>query len=215
MANKIFLSASDQFENAYAYGNTNEAEICRKIADACEVALKRCGFEVKNSKTNSYIERTKESNVWGSDAHIAIHTNAASVPVSGTRIFTYGNGSNETKLAQCMYDTLTPFIPGNSDGLSAYPDLYELKNTKMAACYLEVQFHHCADTAKWIIENVDGIAEKIAEGACKYFDAKYIAPKTSGKLYQAVAGSFSVKENCEKQIEKLNKAGFLAFMQIK
>lgn len=213
MAKKIFLSASSQFENQYAYGNTNEATVCRKIADSCEKALKRCGFEVKNSKNNSYVERTNESNAWYSDAHIAIHTNAASSPVSGTRIFTYGNGKNETRLAQCMYDTLTPFVPGSSDGLSAYPDLYELRNTKMAACYLEVQFHHCADTAKWIIENVDGIAEKIAEGACKYFGVEYVAPKT--KMYQAVAGSFSVKGNCEKQIEKLRKAGFDAFIQIK
>ena len=46
---------------------------------------------MKNSKTNSYVERTRESNVWGNQAHIAIHTNAASVPVSGTRIFTYSN----------------------------------------------------------------------------------------------------------------------------
>lgn len=170
---------------------------------------------MKNSKTNSYVERTRESNAWGSQAHIAIHTNAASVPVSGTRIFTYGNGVNETKLAQCMYDTLTPFVPGTSDGLSAYPDLYELKNTKMAACYLEVQFHRCADTAKWIIENIDGIAEKIAEGVCKYFGVRYVAPQVTGKIYQAIAGSFSVKENCEKQIEKLKKAGFSAFMQVK
>lgn len=96
---KVFLSASDQCENAYAYGDTNEAEICRKIADVCEIALKRFGFEVKNSKTNSYVERTRESNAWGSQAHISIHTNTASVPVSGTRIFTYGNGVNETKLA--------------------------------------------------------------------------------------------------------------------
>lgn len=62
---KVFLSASDQCENAYAYGDTNEAEICRKIADVCEIALKRFGFEVKNSKTNSYVERTRESNAWG------------------------------------------------------------------------------------------------------------------------------------------------------
>lgn len=220
MAKKIFLSPSDQFENLYAYGGTNEAIICRKIADACELALKRCGFEVQNSKVNSYVERTKASNAWGSDAHIAIHTNAASTPVSGTRIFTYGNGKNEMKLAQCMYDILTPFVPGSSDGLSAYPDLYELKNTQMAACYLEVQFHHCSDTAKWIIENINNIGEKIAEGVCNYFGVKYVTANitsqtTSSKMYQCVAGSFKNKENADKRIKELKNAGFDAFIQVK
>ena len=52
MSKKIYLSPSDQTSNSYAYGNTTEAIQCRKIADACEVALKRCGFAVKNNKTS-------------------------------------------------------------------------------------------------------------------------------------------------------------------
>ena len=39
MAKKIFLSPSSQTGNTYAYGNTNEAAVCGKIAAACELAL--------------------------------------------------------------------------------------------------------------------------------------------------------------------------------
>ena len=43
MAKKIYISPSDQTENRYAVGNTNEAEQCRKIAAALVEALTRCG----------------------------------------------------------------------------------------------------------------------------------------------------------------------------
>lgn len=44
MSKKIYISQSDQTENRYAVGNTNEAEQCRKITSALVEALERCGF---------------------------------------------------------------------------------------------------------------------------------------------------------------------------
>ena len=35
MKKKVFLSPSSQTGNVYSYGNTNEAEVCGKIAQAC------------------------------------------------------------------------------------------------------------------------------------------------------------------------------------
>lgn len=39
MNEKIFLSPSNQSDNTYAYGNTNEAAECGKIAAALKEAL--------------------------------------------------------------------------------------------------------------------------------------------------------------------------------
>ena len=39
MAKKIYLSPSEQPENVYAYGNTNEKVQCRKIAAVVEEVL--------------------------------------------------------------------------------------------------------------------------------------------------------------------------------
>ena len=36
---KVYLSPSNQTDNSYAYGNTNEAIQCGKIAQACKNAL--------------------------------------------------------------------------------------------------------------------------------------------------------------------------------
>ena len=41
MAKKVYLSPSDQTKNTYAYGNTNEAVQCGRIAEATKKALKR------------------------------------------------------------------------------------------------------------------------------------------------------------------------------
>lgn len=111
MAKKIFLSPSDQSENLYSYGGTNEAIICRKVADACEVALKRCGFEVKNSKTNSYVARARESVVWKADLHLALHSNSHNGTVAGTRIFYKSTDKESYKASKAIYDVLAPLSP--------------------------------------------------------------------------------------------------------
>ena len=43
---KVYLSPSNQTENRYAYGSTNEAEQCGRIAEACRAALERSGVSV-------------------------------------------------------------------------------------------------------------------------------------------------------------------------
>lgn len=210
---KVFISPSNQRNNVYAYGGYTEDVVCGKIAQACKKALERCGITVGLNHYGTLKEKCDEANNGQYSAFISIHSNSYDEVVSGTRIFTYGNGANETRLAQCIFDVLAPFTPGKSENIQAYPELYELRMTKMAACLVEVDFHSVPSVAKWLVEHTEEIGEKIAEGACKYCGVKYVAPKA--KIYQAVAGSFSVKENCEKQIEKLRKAGFDAFMQVK
>ena len=78
MSKKIYLSPSNQDENLYAYGSTNECDQCNHIADAAKIALERCGFEVKKAQKGQAMSTSiAESNRWGADLHIPIHTNAA------------------------------------------------------------------------------------------------------------------------------------------
>ena len=43
MAKRVYISPSDQVENKYAWGNTNEHVECQRIAGAEAAALRRCG----------------------------------------------------------------------------------------------------------------------------------------------------------------------------
>ena len=172
---KIYLSPSDQTANKYAYGDTNEAVQCRRIADALEKALKRCGFAVKNNKTDSMQARVRESNDWGADLHVPLHTNAYNGKVSGTRIFTYDKSGKGYKCAKKVFRFLAPVTPGASESISVYDDLYEVKYTAAPCVYIESEFHDVAIVAKWIIEHVEDIAEAICKGICDYFGVKYVA----------------------------------------
>lgn len=216
MAKKIYLSPSDQTDNRYAYGDTTEAIQCRRIADALEVALKRCGFEVKNNKTSSMAARVAESNSWGADLHMPLHTNAFNGSVSGTRMFSYDTSGKGYQFAKKIYNKLAPVTPGTSESVTAYPDLYEIRYTNAPCVYIESEFHDVPSVAKWIIEHVNDIAEAICKGICECFDYTYKAPEapksstttTSGTIYRVQVGAFSVKANAEAQLAKAKAAGF-------
>ena len=173
---KVYISPSDQSANKYAYGDTNEAIQCRRIADALENALKRCGFEVRNNKTDGMAVRCEESDAWGADLHVPIHTNAYNGKVTGTRIFCYSKASKGYKAAHAIFDALAPVTPGESENVSVNATLYETRVPAAPTAYVECEFHDVPETAKWIIENVATIAEAICEGICAYFGVKYIKP---------------------------------------
>lgn len=210
MAKKIYLSPSDQDRNSYAYGNTNEAVQCRKIANACEKALNRCGFSVKNNQTSSMANRVSESNAWGADLHVCIHTNAFNGSVSGTRIFCYSTSGEEYKASTAIFNALAPITPGKSENVTTNPGLYEINRTVCPCVYIEAEFHDVPNIAKWIIEHTSDIGEAIAKGICKHYGVTYKEePTNSGNvLYRVQVGAFSVKSNADAMLAKLKKAGF-------
>lgn len=173
MAYKVYLSPSSQEANAYAYGNTNEEAQCRRISAACAVALARCGFEVKDGNYGDMYDRVGESDAWGADLHIPIHTNAFNGAVTGTRIFCYNNYGEGYKASHSVFDALAPITPGTSESISV-SDFYEIVYSNAPCVYIEVDFHDVPDVAKWIIENVELIGETIAKGVCDYFGVKFI-----------------------------------------
>lgn len=197
MAKKIFLSPSCQDDNVYAYGNTTEMEQCRRISAACAVALKRCGFEVKDGNYGDMYDRVDESNAWGADLHIPIHTNAFNGEVTGTRIFCWNNQGDGYNASQAIFNELAPVTPGTSENVRPDPTLYEVERTYASCVYIEVDFHDVPNIAKWIIENVELIGETIAKGVCNYFGVPFVekpAPvdNTIEKL---------IKENAELKAE--------------
>lgn len=174
--NKIYLSPSNQDGNMYAYGNTNECEQCNRIAECAKKALLRCGFEVKKApKGQNMYTSINESNSWGADLHIPIHTNAGGG--NGTVVFVYSKASGNMKFANPIYKQVQGVSLGTIDyGVREYPELAELNSTNAIAVYIEVDFHDKANIAKWIIENVDTIGEAIAKGVCDGYNIKYIEP---------------------------------------
>lgn len=214
---KIYLSPSSQHENPYAYGGTNEAAQCMKIAQACEVALKRCGFNVAVGGGTMYT-RVPDSNKWGADLHVAIHTNAANGKTTGTRCYAWKTGGDGFRAAQAIFNVLAPITPGTSEGVFEQRGWYEIKNTKAPCAYVECEFHDVPETAKWIVEHTKEIGEAIAQGICNYYGVTYVPEtppeaETPAQLYRVQCGAFSKKENAESLVARLKAAGFDAIIK--
>lgn len=174
---KIYLSPSAQPANNYAAGDTNEQAQCNRIAEAAKSALERCGFAVRKApEGQGYKDSVAESNAWGADLHIPIHTNAGGG--AGTVVFVHGGTAKQMQYAKPIYDEVQATSPGTTDyGVRVNSGLYELGYTTATAVYIECEFHDRADLAAWIIEHTTELGEAIARGVCIGAGVTYIAPE--------------------------------------
>ena len=193
---KIYLSPSAQPANNYSAGDTNEQAQCNRIAEAAKSALERCGFAVRKApEGQGYKENVDESNAWGADLHIPIHTNAGGG--AGTVVFVHGGTAKQMQYAKPIYDEVQAASPGTTDyGVRVNSGLYELVYTTATAVYIECEFHDRADLATWIIEHTTELGEAIARGVCKGAGVTYIAPSGSepGKTEAELAREWAMAQ---------------------
>ena len=218
MSKRVFLSPSNQYDNVYAYGNTTEGVQCGKIADACKIALERSGVDVMLMHDESMQTKCAESNKFGADLHVPIHTNAFNGSVTGTRMFYYAEGGEGQKACQAIFDRLALVTPGTSENIRADASLYEVRVPAAPTAYIECEFHDNPAASQWIVENTELIGETIARGICDYFGVTFKEPEqpkpaTTDKLYRVQVGAFSVRENAEKMLARLKAAGFEGFIR--
>ena len=184
---KIYLSPSNQNANTYATGNTNEMAQCDKIAAATAKALDRCGFEVMVAKSGTLMQkRCPESDKFGADIHMPIHTNASGSGnyTGGTRVFCLN--SSGKKAAQAVCDSLGAITPGKDDAVIYKNDLYEINVPKALSLYVECEFHDTVTGSNWIRNNINEIGEAICKGLCKYYGYTYVAPAKNTKATKSV-----------------------------
>ena len=202
---KVYLSPSNQTDNCYAYGNTNEAVQCGKIADSCRIALERSGVTVQVGHMPSMQDKCKESNAFGADLHVPIHTNAFNGTVTGTRMFCLNSSGEGMKACEAIFAWLAPITPGTSENIQVDASLYEVRVPSAPAAYVECEFHDNATTAKWIVEHTVDIGEAIARGICDYFGVTYKEKEqpesaaSTDKLYRVQEGAFANRPIAEEK----------------
>lgn len=219
MAKKIYISPSNQEANLYETGGTNEKEQCHKIARACYNYLKTKGFNVKCTYNDNMYERVSESNAFGADIHLAIHTNATvnHNVTGGTQILLYSLTGERKKVGEAVLNRLAPITPGKSaEKLIEKPSFYEVNSAKGITVYCECEFHDTKEGSEFIIKNTKIIGEAIAKGICDYYgisvEDNTKTDENKKTLYTVQVGAFSNKNNAEKYVEQLKKAGFDAII---
>lgn len=214
MAHKVYVSPSSQTENTYAAGNTNEAVQCRRIAVALVDALIRCGIDAMTNIDDgvTMYDRARESDAWGADLHVPVHTNAFDKTLRGTRMFCYDLKGEGYKASKAIFDELAPVVPGDSDGIRA-AGYYEIVASRAPCAYVEAAFHDHPEQAAWIISHIDPIAEAICKGICKYFGVAYVSPEVEKEtIYRVQVGAYRNEEYALRMRDILKEEGYDAFV---
>ena len=203
---KVYLSPSNQTNNLYNDGKHTEQEVCYLIAQKVQDYLSNTNIDVKLGNPHDTIaQRVTQSNSWGADYHIPIHTNAGGG--RGCEVFVWKTNLNDT-IANKIYENISELTPTSDRGIKTRNDLYEIKYSTGKAIYIECAFH---DTeGDWILENVDDIAFAIAHGICN--DVKENIKEvvktpvtTSNDLWRVQLGAFTTKERAEAFAKELQK----------
>lgn len=191
MAKKIYISPSDQFRNVYATGSTNEKEQCKKIAKACYDFLKAQGFDVMLTYNDDMYARVRESNSFGADIHLAIHTNAFDGTITGgSQILLLKLNGEHKKVGQAVLDRLAPVTVGTShERLVKNDTFYEIKKANGITVYCECEFHDTTSGSNNIIKNTTTIGEAIAKGICDYYGVKIKTPTKTETTKPATTSS--------------------------
>ena len=213
MIKKIYLSPSNQTANAYAAGSTTEAQQCYKIAQEAKAALERCGFTVKLAAFDQNMwDSIRESNSWGADLHICLHTNAGGG--EGTEVFVYDKSASILKYAQPIYNHVAAVTPGIDRGVKVNSRLAEINSTTATTVYCECEFHDRPSLAEWIIANVGTLGEAVAKGVCEAFGVAYIdgdKPETAATPYRVrkswpdaagQLGAYNVYDNAKRMADE-------------
>ena len=187
---KIYLSPSQQYYNKYSAGDTTEKEQCNRIAEHCEKALIRCGFEVKRAAAGTRTDDAiAESNAWGAQLHVPIHTNAGGG--KGCVVFVSQLSEDRLRYAQAVYDELAEITVADESYGVRTARFDEIRKTSGKCIYVEAEFHDSVEGAEWIIENVGEIGEAICRGICKGAGVKYIDIKEDKQMerFKDIEGS--------------------------
>lgn len=216
---KIYLSPSDQWSNICSGSGHSEAYHCTQIADECAKYLRGYGYEVlvgNNSEDGTYPNRVAESNDWGADYHIPIHTNAGGG--QGTLVMTFPTTVNDSYVAS-VYNKVASLTPTPDYGVRSDETLYEILNTVATCIYIECEFHDTETLAQWIDENVTAIGKAIADGFAEV-DGLTINNGTgnnhtdSNVLYKVQCGAFKNRSNAEALKQSLINNGFEAVIKV-
>ena len=111
------------------------------------------------------------SNTWGADLHIVLHSNAnVGSPICdgtdpqrfGTVVIYHANSNNGRRLAELLARRLGPLSPGKNDHACPNPghpctqiNLGELRRTRAVSAYIESEFHSWRSGTVWLGRNSD------------------------------------------------------------
>lgn len=178
----VFLSPSAQEFNPYV-GGGNEEYYMNIVTDALEPYLRGAGIPFgRNNPARPFTDAVRLSNEGTYDLHLALHSNAAppsqSGTVRGSQVYYFPDSSESKRAAELFADNLRRIYP-LPDLVKTVPTtaLGEIIRTKAPAILIEVAYHDNEEDAQWIRDNIDTIAENLAQSLGMFFGVPLTSPE--------------------------------------
>lgn len=173
---KVYLSPSNQDGNygVKSVGFTNEMKEMNDLSNYIESKLKEYGIKVYRNNPNGNINLwVADSLYYGSDLHIAIHSNGSTDHLSkGIETWINEQTSSTYSLASIIQNDLINIYYDKENGNRGVKySNGALGETRMPrfGILVEVAHHDDKDDAYWIMNNKKLIGETIANSILKYY----------------------------------------------
>lgn len=219
MAKKVFLSPSDHGtgQNKCLHKDCYEDKHTRPIAEVCAKYLKNSGVEVMIGTANqSLSQRCKDSDNFGANLHVPIHTNAWSDPELRYLMFMfYADKAKYRKVFNAVAPELEAVYPGNEKAVFVVrTDLTEIIKPAAVSMYCELGFHTNQKDCDEFIHNPEVVGKALAKGICKYLGVKFVEPQSvKENIYRVFnsagkqVGAYSKENNAFAEVKKQLQSG--------
>lgn len=211
-------------DSGACYNGRKESNDVLSIGRAVAAEVRRHGVTVDETRTSdatvSLNDRSDFENRNTYDYFISFHRNAYEPEQArGVETYTYLNpGAKSKSLAQRIQASLVNL--GFVDRGVKEANYHVLRETKAPAVLIEIGFIDNTGDNNLFDAKRNEIVKVIAKAILAQVGVDYIevsAPtqaQSGQTLYRVMAGSYSVRENAENQVQKLKAAGFDACIMI-
>ena len=197
---KWYLDFGHGGKDPGAIGPTNlkESDIALKIGmmvkEKLENAFEKVITTRDNDKYYSLDYRTKKANNENCDYFISIHLNSASNPsAKGCEVWLYDENSKLQTLANNLCNNLATKMNTPNRGVKYSKKLAVLKNTKMPALLIEIDFISNKEVENYLRndKNLKNISDTISSTLLSFVNKSIV---NDGVFYRVCIGSFNTKD---------------------
>ena len=198
---KWYLDFGHGGKDPGAIGPTNlkESDVALKIGmiikENLENVLEKVITTREDDKYYSLDYRTKKANTENCDYFISIHLNSATnSSAKGCEVWLYNENSKLKNLANNLCNNLSTKMDTPNRGVKYSKNLSVLKNTKMPALLIEIDFISNKEVEKSLRNDnhLKNIADTISSTLLSFVNKSIVEDKV---FYRVCIGSFSNKDN--------------------
>lgn len=211
-------------DSGACYNVRKESNDVFNLGRAVAAEVRRHGVTVDEIRTAditvSLNDRSNLENRNTYDYFISFHRNAyMKETAKGVETYTYLNSGKKSKaLAQRIQTSLVTL--GFADRGVKEANFHVLRKTKAPSVLIEIGFiDNTADNNLFDAKRNE-IIKELAKAILAQIGIDYVEPSSPTQsvigqtLYRVMAGSYSLRENAENQVQKLKEAGFDAAIMI-